>query len=162
MSMDLLQAGWNALSSAGTSQYPPVGFHFRVEFLGVTDDAMDARFQEVSGLAAELQVEELIEGGENRFVHRLPTRAKYGNLVLKRGLVKDSKLIEWCSKAIVDFEIRPADVNVSLLNEKHEPLLTYSFINAWPVKWSATDLKAQENSIVIETLELAYAFHRRV
>ena len=143
--------------------YPPVGFHFRVEFSldGVQDG--DVRFQEVSGLSAELGIEEVVEGGENRFSHRLPTRAKYSNLILKRGLLTDSRLIDWCIDAIENFEFEPTTVNVTLLNENHEPVAeSFSFVRAWPVKWAVSDFKAQDNSIVVETLELAYNYFSRV
>jgi phage tail-like protein len=143
--------------------YPPVGFHFRVEFSLDGLGENDTRFQEVSGLAAELGIEEVTEGGENRFSHRLPTRAKYSNLVLKRGLVTDSKVIKWCRDAIENFVFEPATVNVTLLNESHEPLAeTYSFIRAWPVKWAVSDFKAQENAVVMETLELSYNYFTRI
>jgi phage tail-like protein len=145
------------------SYYPPVGFHFRVEFGFLSPDGNDVRFQEVTGLSAELGIEEVVEGGENRFPHRLPTRAKYSNLILKRGLLTDSQLIGWCRGAIEDFDFKPTTVNVTLLNEDHEPLSeTYSFVRAWPVKWSVSDFKAQENAIVVETLELAYNYFTRV
>jgi phage tail-like protein len=143
--------------------YPPVGFHFRVEFTldGLQDG--DVRFQEVAGLSAELGVEEVVEGGENRFSHRLPTRAKYTNLILKRGLLTDSRLIDWCVNAIENFDFEPTTVNVTLLNENHEPVAeSYSFVRAWPVKWAVSDFKAQENGIVVETLELAYNYFSRI
>jgi len=144
------------------SYYPPSGFHFRVEF-GSFPAEDDSRFQEVSGLSAELGIEELVEGGENRFSHRLPTRAKYGNLILKRGLFTDSGLISWCRNAIEHFEFSPETVNVTLLNENHKPVAeTYSFVNVWPLKWSVSDFKAQDNSLVIETLELAYQRFSRI
>jgi phage tail-like protein len=143
--------------------YPPVGFHFRVEFSVDGAGESDTRFQEVSGLTAELAMEEVTEGGENRFSHRLPGRAKYANLVLKRGLLTDSKLIDWCRDGIENFEFSPTTVNITLLNEKHEPLSdTLSFIKAWPVKWSISDFKAQENAIVVETMELAYNYFTRI
>ena len=143
--------------------YPPVGFHFKVEFGFLPQESDDARFQEVGGLASELGIEEVAEGGENRFSHRLPARAKYGNLVLKRGLLVDSQLIDWCKDAIENFSFEPATVNVTLLNEKHEPLGdTYSFQRAWPVKWSVSDFKATDNSVVVETLELAYSYFTRI
>ncbi len=146
--------------------YPPVGFHFRVEFGFLPGNTQDIRFQEVSGLAAEVTTEEVTEGGENRFSHRLPTRAKYSNLVLKRGLLTDSKLINWITNAVENIEAnpdaddeQPTTVNVTLLNGEHEPLAdTYSFVNAWPVKWSVSDFKAMDNSIVVETLELSYQY----
>jgi hypothetical protein len=97
----------------------------------------DARFQEVAGLGAELGLEEVVEGGENRFSHR-------------------------CRNGIENFDFAPTTVNVTLLNENHEPLAeTYSFIRAWPVKWSVSDFKAQENGLVIETLELAFNYFTR-
>jgi phage tail-like protein len=142
-----------------TSYTPPVGFHFKVDFSGLSGDSIDTRFQEVSGLSMELGVEEYAEGGENRFVHRLPARAKFGNLTLKRGLFTGSALIKWCKAAIEEFVFVPLLVNVTLLNENSIPLDgTYTFVNAWPVKWSVSDFKAQDNALVIETLELSYNY----
>lgn len=141
--------------------YPiPVGFHFKIEFENIGTDN-DARFQEVTGLSAEVNVEEIREGGQNRFAHRLPNGAKYGNLVLKRGLLDDSDVAAWCRDAIENFIFEPKDVTVYLLNEEHEPLATWHFLKAWPVKWSITDFKAQDNALVVETLELAYRRFRK-
>lgn len=142
--------------------YPPVAFHFKVEFILNGALKKDVDFQEVSGLTAELGIEEVVEGGENRFSHRLPMRAKYANLILKRGLAIDSELTDWCRDAIENFDFTPATVNVTLLNENRDPVAdTLSFIGAWPVKWSISDFKAQENALVIETLELAYNYFTR-
>ena len=143
--------------------YPPVGFHFRVEFGFLPSESNDTRFQEVAGLTAEVGIEEVVEGGENRFTHRLPTRVKYSNLILKRGWLTNSQLITWCRNAIENLVFEPTTVEVILLNEEHEPVSeTLSFDRAWPVKWSISDFKAQENAIVVETLELAYSRFTRV
>jgi phage tail-like protein len=142
--------------------FPPVGFHFRVDFVGGGLDGTDSHFQEVSGLSAQLEVEPVEEGGENRFSHRLPGRAKYENLVLRRGMLKGSKLVRWCEDALHHHEFMPVLVNVVLLNSEHQPLSTWRFDRAWPVKWSLTDFKAQDNAIVVETLELAYSSFTRV
>ena len=66
--------------------YPPRAFHFKVEVLGLPPNDNDVRFSEVGGLSMEMGGEELPEGGENRFVQKYPLRAKYPELVLKRGL----------------------------------------------------------------------------
>ena len=65
--------------------YPPAGFYFKVEIVGVAgmNEDTEQRFQEVSGLSVEIETEELKEGGENRFSYKLPKRAKYPNLVLR-------------------------------------------------------------------------------
>jgi len=142
--------------SAG-GYYPPVGFHFRVEVLGVGNNN-DVRFQSVSGLTVEYDVETFKEGGENRFEHKLPARSKYPDLSLKRGLLTDSRVIAWCLDALEHRIVVPKQVDVSLLNEKHEPLKTWHINRAWPRKWSVSDFNAQESSIVVETLELSYAY----
>ena len=79
-----------------TGYYPPWGFYYNVEF-GISKDKNDARFQSVSGLSVEYEMEEFREGGENRFTHKLPVRTKYADLVLKRGMLTDSDVIKWCS-----------------------------------------------------------------
>jgi phage tail-like protein len=137
--------------------YPPVGFHFKVEFVGIGNDN-DIRFQSVSGLNVEYDTESFKEGGENRFEHKLPLRTKYADLSLKRGMLTDSGVINWCMLAFNNREFKPVMVNVILLNEKHEPLKRWEVIDAWPKKWSVSDFNAQENSIVIETLDLAYKY----
>jgi len=139
----------------------PVGFHFAVVF-GGTIPSPEICFQEVSGISAELVVEELREGGRNDFAHRLPNGAKYGNLVLKRGFFSSSLIAEWCRDAIENFIFEPKDILVTLLNEYHLPLAGWTFQRAWPVKWSVSDFKAQENALVIESLELAYQSFRKV
>lgn len=144
---------------ASTTYYPPVGFYFKVEFQGIPGlQRQDAFFQEVTGLSRELESESIKSGGENRFTFKLPTRAQYPNLVLKRGLFVGSGITGWVNDAILHLDIKPVTVLVTLLNEKHEPLQSYKCVNAWPQKWSVADLNAQESRIVVETMELVYQY----
>ncbi|HNW89158.1 MAG TPA: phage tail protein [Bacteroidales bacterium] len=145
-------------------RYPLVGIHFKVTFIELFGAAeIDSRFHEVTGLNAELTVEELAEGGENRYTHKLPVKAKFSNLVLKRALSPlPSVLTKWAEDAIYNFEFRPCTVIVSLLNELHIPVKNWIFYSAYPVKIQVTDLKAQDNSVVVETLELAYKYSKQI
>lgn len=135
----------------------PVSFYFQLSFKGE-----DAAFQEVSGLSKEMAVEEVTGGGENRFKYRLPTVASGQNLVLKRAVVtKGSKLLGWCSSTLdqgLAKTIQPHDVSVSLLNAKGKPSRSWNFHNAFPIKYSLSDFKSQDNSLLIETIELAYTY----
>lgn len=137
--------------------YPPVGFHFKIEFVGIGNDN-DSRFQSVSGLNIEFDTEAYKEGGENRFEHKLPLRSKYPDLTLKRGMLTDSKVIGWFLDALQNRKFQPAQVNVILLNEQHQPLRTWCLYNVWPKKWTVSDFNAQENSVVIETLDMCYNY----
>lgn len=146
--------------SVNRDKYPPVSFYFEVTFQDITGSPadVDTRFQEVTGFSAEITTEEIMEGGENRFSYRVPKRTKYGNLVLKRGVMVNSGLIKWVEDAIDNFTFKPANVVVKLQNEAGKPLVSWDFYKVYPVKWSTGDLKAQENALLVETLELAYQY----
>lgn len=135
--------------------YPPLGFHFKVEFANFPGEF---EFQSVSGLKVDIETEQIAEGGENRFKHKVPIRTKYPNLVLKRGLLVRSEIVDWCRNAVENFEFQPTDLIVKLLNENHEPLLSWNVVHAYPVKWSVSDFNAEENELVIETMELTYNY----
>jgi len=135
---------------------PPVGFHFTVEVLGVSSRADDLRFVEVGGLGFEIATEEVLEGGVNDFVQKYPTRTKYSDLLLKRGLLTKSAVWDWIERCATGTRVEPKDVNVTLLNESHEPLMTWRITGAWPVKWSVSDLSATNNAFVVEALQLSY------
>jgi len=143
-----------------TDYYPPWGFYYKVEFeLGLLRaNKNDVRFQGVSGLTVEYDMEEYKEGGENRFAHKLPVRTKFSDLVLKRGMLTDSAVIAWFLNAFRDREFEPMDVNVILMNEKSESLRTWKVTHAIPKKWLVSDLNANDNAVVIETLELSYRY----
>lgn len=141
-----------------TNYIPPLGFHFSVEFDLPDATEFDIRFKEVSGISRELEMETINEGGENRFVHKLPLRANYPNLVLKRGMMTDTALRKWCHDAIYEMKLNPVIVWVKILNEAHEPLKTFEFHHAWPMKWNISDLNSETNGIVVESLELSYQY----
>lgn len=137
--------------------YPPWGFHYKVAFEG-SSEPNEARFQSASGLSVEFDTEEYKEGGENRFTHKLPVRTKYADLVLKRGMLQGSETVGWCMDAFRERRFSPKTVTVILMNEQSEPLRTWNIAHAVPKKWSVSDFNANENSIVIETLELSYRY----
>ena len=137
--------------------YPPVSFHFRVEVIGLLSDK-DTRFAEAGGLSLEITTEEVPEGGENRFAQRYPGLAKYPDLVLKRGMLVKSAIFNWIRDCLEGVTVEPKNVDVILLNENHEPLVTWHVVNAFPVKWGVSDFNATGNTVVIETLQFAYQY----
>jgi phage tail-like protein len=144
--------------------YPPASFYFTVKFSGI-NTAEDASFSEVSGLEAERPVVEIKEGGENRFSYRVPDRGRYGNLVLKRGLlVWTSELAGWCQQTIesdLGNPVMTRGIDIVLLDLDATPLMVWSVKDAWPVKWSVSALVADKNEIAVETLELAFSSFSR-
>ena len=111
-------------------------------------------FSEVSGLSAEVEFQTYNEGGNNEFVHHLPTRIKYPNLVLKRGMTDDETLLKW----FTDYHVQAKryDVGVVMLNSEAKPLKTWSFANAYPVKWTGPSFNAGQSQVATESLEIVH------
>lgn len=146
-------------------EYPPSAFYFKVAF-SATLGMSDTSFQDVSGMSAELETEDVVEGGENRYVHRLPKSVKHPKLVLKRGIGKlSSPLVIWCKLVFegdLILPIIPMPIVVFLLNEKGLPQRCWSFMNAYPVSWEVEEFKSTKNEVAIEKIELSYTYSNRL
>lgn len=152
-------------SSSLSGEYPLPAFYFKVVFAATAGNA-DTSFQEVSGISMEMETEDLLEGGENRFVHRLPKSIKYPKLVLKRGVAKlNSPLVTWCREVLEGAFIepfKPMTVEVSLMDEAGKPIRVWSCVNAFPVSWEVESFNSTKNEIAIEKIELSYNYIDRV
>ena len=148
-----------------TDSYPPAAFYFSVN-IGSFPNPLDSSFQEVSGIELAMETEDLVEGGENRFVHVLPKGVKQQKLKLKRGIAGvTSPLMLWC-KAVLEgglaTTITPQLVLVTLLNSELTALRSWSFSNAWPVSWQIEAFNSTKNDVAIEQIELAYLSSSRL
>ncbi|MFT4861918.1 MAG: phage tail-like protein [Pseudohongiellaceae bacterium] len=145
-------------------------FYFRVYLGGrfgflSNSSPSDHSFLEVSGLTAEMQTESVVEGGENRYVHQLPSGVKYPKLQLKRGIVTlDSPLAKWCKKTLEGgfaSRIEPLDLSVRLLDRTGDPVRVWEVVHAYPVKWEVESFNSTKNEVAIEKIELNYNFAHR-
>ena len=111
-------------------------------------------FTEVTGLAAEIETMTYNEGGRNDSVVKLPTRMKHPNLVLKRGVTAVKDLQQWT----LDSFMGPArkEITLTMYNEGLEKLRTWSFKNAYPVKWTGPNFNAGQNAIATEAIEIVH------
>lgn len=139
---------------------PQVGFHFLVLFEIFPQFPNDVRFQEVSGLSVEVEMEQKNEGGEHRFVHNLPVRTKYGDVTLKRGKFLGSGILHWYKQAMDEFKFSPSNVMISLMNADHVPLYNWYLINAIPKRLEVSSFNAQNSEVVVETLVLSYQYFK--
>jgi phage tail-like protein len=141
---------------------PPPAFFFVVYVDGFPTDTS---FQEVSGLQVEIETEEVIEGGQNRYVHRLPVRTKYSNLVLKRGVVTIPSFFgNWLDKAVSLGPVRKVEARtivVQLLDQTWIPLVSWKVFGAYPLRWEHSALNSTANEVLTETVELSYQFFQR-
>lgn len=125
--------------------------YFSVEIDGI----QEAVFRECSGLESEIEVLSYEEGGVNDHPHKLPGRAKFPNVTLKRGVTDSKDLWEWFSGGIQG-QIKRKTVHIILCNAKGEEVRRWTFDGAYPIKWTGPSLNANENAVAIETLELTH------
>jgi phage tail-like protein len=118
-------------------------------------DVPNAVFTELSGLAMELVVEDVEEGGTNDFVHRLPGRCKVSNITLKRGMTTSNEFLSWIF-GMAQGTIKRRNVTVSLFLPNGTDAVQWSFANAYPVKWTGPQFKSDDTAVAIETVELAH------
>lgn len=134
---------------------PYLGFRFRLEIQGI----IEGGFNEFSGLQATTQVEDFIEGGVNTYVRKFPKETTFENLVLKKGLADSKKLWEWHRDVIIN-NFKRRDIQIFLLKDINDPNMSaahqWSFRQAYPVKWTGPEFKADGNTVAFETLELAH------
>ena len=144
------------------ARYPLPAFYFRVHFDG--NWGSDTSFQEVSGIGSEISTEEIVEGGENSFIHQLPKTVKHPKLVMKRGIAKNnSPLVKWCVKVLEEFEIpiMTKTVDVKLLGQRGNAVRQWSFNRVYPVKWNVENFESKKNEVAIESIEFAYTTCKR-
>ena len=136
-----------------TTKYPLPAFYFNVSW----EEGETVPFSEVSGLSVEIQPIEYRDGESREFTNiKMPGLKKYGNISLKRGAITDGNtLFNWWNAAQLHIPDRKS-VTISLLNEKHTPVITWKIKNAFPVKLDSGSLNAKTNEVLIETLELAH------
>jgi phage tail-like protein len=126
-------------------------FNFLVEIDGITR----AGFQECSGLDVSLDPVEYREGGEPITPRKLPGLAKYANITLKRGITDDQELWEWIQQG-VQGETERKNGSIILLDAHGEEQSRWNFRDGWPTKWTGPSFNATDNSVAVETLEIAH------
>ena len=116
-------------------------------------------FREVTGFDSEYDMAEMKRQTPNGKVDtiKVPGQRKWSNIELKRGVDQDKTLWTW-HQEVIDGKIKNArrDCTITLLDFEGQPIVTYSIINAWPVKYSGVGLKADSNEIAVESLTLAH------
>jgi phage tail-like protein len=139
-----------------TKTYPLPKFHFQVSW-GKTRMG----FTEVTGLDFETEVIEYREGNSVKYNKlKQPGLTKYSNVTLKRGtFLGDFDYFELWKNTYYFQEVNGkyrTNVIIQLMDEQHNPIITWSLSNAWPTKIQATDLKADANEVAIESMELVH------
>ena len=139
--------------SQDTKMWPLPSFHFKVTLGSVGEIS----FSEVSGLENEFEEITYRAGDSNDFTKlKMPGLKNVTDIPFKKGIfVSDSQLWKWIGNVNMNI-IQRENVTISLLDESHSAVKTWSLTNAWPKKITVEGFKADGNSVAMETLILAH------
>ena len=150
---------------------PTFAGRFCIEIGGKEDAGLEPRvvgaFTEVSGLRAEVAVEDVKEGGTNGFVHHLPGRVTWPNVVLKRGVTDSTALFSWLATAVnngtvgsvtgtSDGSVQKRQATIKLVDGAGRDVQTVVLKDAFPVSWTGPTLAVSAGDVAYEELEIAH------
>jgi phage tail-like protein len=131
-------------------------------FLLEVDGVEIGVFREVSGLSVTVDVQEIAEGGQNSFSHKLPARMSWPNITFKRGLTQSDALFEWLSKSSGEGfagegnKLTRSTGAVTVLGYTGQRLRSFDLIDVFPVRWKGPDFSVGNSSPLEEELEIAH------
>ena len=134
---------------------PALSLRFDVVVDGVGGSTPLGSFTACQGLAAEYEVMEYAEGGENGYVHRIPGRLRYPNLVLSRALDGSSGTVAAWFAAQQDAVERTTAV-VTAYDPAGQRVASWALRDVCPVRWAGPAFSATGVGVASETLELAH------
>jgi phage tail-like protein len=138
---------------------PYRSYKYEVEIDGFTR----AGFAKVSGLKATVEAIEYREGGENETPHQLPGQSKFDDITLERGYSDDIDFQTWMDAiynidnsdgAQGDDEFRK-DITIFLKDKSGKRVVKWTIKRTWPKERSTSDLDANANEVLVESLVLA-------
>lgn len=137
-------------------------FNFLVEIEDMEGETTSVvgGFAEVTGINSESDVLEYRVGSQPLAV-KIPGRPHFGNIVLRKGVTTSVELFRWRQR-IEQGEADLRSGSVILLDPGMHEKSRWNFYGAWPCRYEAPHLDAQDNRISVETLELCVERIERV
>lgn len=126
-------------------------------FFNVTVDQHDLGiFTACSGLGCEVVIEAHEEGGNQMFVHQLPGRMKFTNIVLTRSIDSDTQTVARWITAMANDPQRSTG-SITVMTRDGTRIASWGLLDVIPVKWKGPQLASEGGAkVATETLELAH------
>lgn len=133
---------------------PYPAFNFTVDFVGAEPFG---GFSDVSGLMTELTVAEYREGNEQEnHVRKVQGVHKVGDVTLKRGVIDSATLWTWIRSARTDGPEAKRTVVIRMLDERRQPVQTWTLLGVIPLKWTGPTLAGKGGGdVAMEELVLS-------
>jgi phage tail-like protein len=125
------------------------------------DNGITGTFSDVKGLSIEINVITITNSDKDTFTRNRPGTTKYQQLTLTRTLSADKSFWNWV-KDIRDGKDKFRTTGAIMLYDITGKMIgNWTFANAWPSKWSASDLSVGTDDPMQETVELQIELLKR-
>jgi phage tail-like protein len=88
-------------------------------------------------------------------MHRFAGPTKYPSLILKHGLTQIDGLWNW-HQDVTQGTINRKNGTIYLLDKMHIPIMYWNFKEAFPVKYTGPDFRADSAAVAFESVELSH------
>jgi len=118
----------------------------------------ESYFREVKGLDIDVTPETFEEGGKNDGSYKIPTPGKFSNIVLKRGVSKSPKFLQWiqASARLTPGTFKRVSGTISLRTRDQKPIMEWKFNNAWACRYAGPSMNAESHEMAFEEIEIAH------
>ncbi len=130
-------------------------FRFRVEIDGIDQ----AGFTDVTLPDSSIDPVEYREGTD-KYTRKLAGFWKEGNVSLKWGITDSTQLYDWY-RSCKEGNVQRKNMAVKLMDENDKEVASWTFDNAWPIKYKAPDFSAKTHDVGIENLEVVHEGMKR-
>jgi phage tail-like protein len=131
-------------------------------FLFEVDGVEIGLFASVTGLEVSSKFVEVVEGGQNGFVHRLPGRLEWPTITFTRGLTDADALFDWMNKtagegfAANDNKLVRSTGAITAIAGNGNRLRAWSLEGVYPIRWTGPRFGSDNNDPLTEELEIAH------
>jgi phage tail-like protein len=135
---------------------------YSATFLVEVDGQAVGQFLDVSGLELTVATEDIVEGGQNGYVHKVPGRMSWPNITLSRGVTQNDRFFSWVQESSGEGfagkgnKIGRSTVAVVMTSQQGKRLRTWELEGAFPVRWKGPQFSSAGSDNLTEEIEITH------
>ncbi len=120
-------------------------------FIVEIDGIVSSSFISVEGLHGEIEVIEYRDASEPNRVNLLPGNARYGPIILRRGLTENDELWLWYESAL-ESPVETKSMSIVFMDHGHQEKARYNAHECWPSEYYIEPLESNPSNVAIEVI----------
>lgn len=143
----VLMASSMAIAPTGGKPEPLPSSNFVVEIDGIASSS----YVSVEGVHSNMEVIEYRDASDPNRVILLAGNARFGPIVLRRGLTQDMELWDWY-RSNLDNPVERKAMSIIYMDHGHNEKVRYNCYECWPSEWYIEPLESNPSGVAIEVI----------